>query len=102
MVMHIGLSVPARATERLIVPISPSDKKAVEKKALSRHMSTAEFVRRAVLQFDPRDEDGQEEAELRAVLKIFGDTHARTIEQLDRADRALDATFAYFAAKSAK
>ncbi len=91
--------MPALATERLIVPISPADKKKVEQKARLRRMSTSEFVRRAVLRDDPSDEERREEAELRALLDVFAVTHAETLEQLDRTDRALDQALAYFAAK---
>ncbi len=91
----------ALATERLIVPISPADKKKVEKKAKSRHMSTAEYVRRAVLRDDLGEEEQREEAELRALMEVFAVTHAQTLEQLDRTDRTLDRVLAYFAAKKA-
>jgi hypothetical protein len=91
--------MPALATERLIVPISPADKKAVEKKARSRQMSMAEFVRCAILRDDAPDDERGEEAELRALLDVFAVTHAETLEQLDRTDRALDDALAYFAAK---
>ena len=92
--------MPSLASARLIVPISPAEKKAVEQKASSQHISTAEFVRRAVLQYDPRNQDQQEEAELRALLDVFADTRASTLAQLEKTDRALDAAFAYFAGKS--
>ncbi len=91
--------MPALATERLIVPISPADKKTVEKKARLRRLSTAEFVRRAILRDDAPDDERREEAELRALLDMFSLTHAETLEQLDRTDRALDEALAYFAAK---
>ena len=91
--------MPALATERLIVPISPADKKMVERKASSGRMSMAEFVRRAVLRYDPREEQDQTEAELRSVLDAFNAMHADTLRQLDRTDAALDAALAYFAAK---
>jgi cytoplasmic iron level regulating protein YaaA (DUF328/UPF0246 family) len=94
--------MPALATQRLIVPISPADKEKVEKKASARHMSTAEFVRRAILRDDLLDEERQQEAELRALLEVFAVTHAETIEQLDRTDRALDKALAYFAAKEGR
>lgn len=90
----------ALATDRLIVPIAPGDKKAVEKKAAASRMSTAEFVRRAILNYDPRDEERQAEVELRALLDVFELAHAQTLEQLDRADAALDKAIAHFAAKS--
>jgi hypothetical protein len=93
--------MPAFATQRLIVPISPADKKKVEKKAKSRHMSTAEYVRRAVLRDDIGEDEQREEAELRALLEVFTITHAETLEQLDRTDRTLDMVLGYFAAKKA-
>jgi hypothetical protein len=89
----------ALATERLIVPISRADKKAVEKKASAGKMSTAEFVRRAALHYDPRNERRREEAELRSLLAAFRATHAETLAQLDRTDAALNAVLAHFAAK---
>ncbi len=91
--------MPALATERLIVPISPSEKTAVEKKVHSGKMSTAEFVRRAVVHYDPNEEELREEAELQALLEVFAVTHAETLDQLDRTDRALDKVLAHFASK---
>lgn len=84
------------ATERLIVPISPEDKKRVEAKAakLGRNM-TAEFVRRAALAYEP--DEAADEAELRALLACFEEVHAATLAQLDRTDQALDAALAHFA-----
>ena len=77
------------ATHRLIVPITAADKKAVEAKAakLGRNM-TAEFVRRAVLAYEP--DDAADEAELRALIASFAEIHAATLAQLDRTDAALD------------
>jgi hypothetical protein len=62
-------------------------------------MSMAEFVRCAILRDDAPDDERGEEAELRALLDVFAVTHAETLEQLDRTDRALDDALAYFAAK---
>ena len=90
----------ALATDRLIVPISPADKRLVERKASAGKMSMAEFVRRAALQYDPSAERQREEGDLRALLEVFGTTHAQTLGQLDRTDRALDAALAHFAAKT--
>jgi hypothetical protein len=90
----------ALASARLIVPISPDDKKIVEEKAAAGNMSAAELARRAVLDYDPREEARQEEAELQAQLEIFKAVHAETLAQLDRTDAALDAALAYFEAKS--
>jgi hypothetical protein len=65
-------------------------------------MSTSEFMRRAILRHDAADDERKEEAELRALLDVFALTHAETLEQLDRVDRALDDALAYFAAKERK
>ena len=64
----------ALATERLIVPISASDKRMVEAKASHGNISTAELVRRAVRRYDPQEE----EAELRSLLDVFATLHAET------------------------
>jgi hypothetical protein len=90
----------ALATSRLIVPISPANKRAVERKASASKMSTAEFVRRAILHHDPSAEQRREEEELRALLEAFDVVHAQTLQQLDRTDAALDAALAHFAAKT--
>ncbi|HWK46896.1 MAG TPA: hypothetical protein VNT30_19405 [Stellaceae bacterium] len=92
----------ALATERLIVPISSAEKQAVEKKAIAEKISTAEFVRRAILHYDPDKADQDVEAELRAVLEVFTLTHQQTLAQLDRTDVALDRALAHFAAKSSR
>jgi len=91
--------MPAVASKRLIVPISPADKKILARRAAAGKMSMAEFARRAVLKYDPRADEDQIEAELRAVLATFEALHAQTIEQLDRTDAALDAVLAHFAEK---
>jgi hypothetical protein len=87
------------ATERLIVPISPADKKRIEAKAarLGRNM-TAEFVRRAALAYDP--DEAEDEAELRALLASFEQVHKDTLAQLDRTDKALDTALAHFERRS--
>ena len=42
------------ATERLVVPITAKDKARVERKAaMAGRLSTAEFVRRAALNYEP-------------------------------------------------
>jgi hypothetical protein len=89
----------ALATDRLIVPITRADKRIVERKASAGKMSTAEFVRRAALHYDPGAERQREETELRALLDAFKAIHTQTLAQLDRTDTALDAALAHFAAK---
>ena len=90
------------ATERLIVPISPADKRRVERKAQAGKMSMAEFTRRALLNYDPSGENDRAEVELREVFQVFDGIHAQTLQQLDRTDAALDAALEYFAAKTCR
>jgi hypothetical protein len=90
--MELNMSL---ATQRLIVPITAKDKARVEKKAaLAGKISTAEFVRRAALNYEPADEAVA--AELRGLLDGFDELHASTLAQLDRTDAALDAALAHF------
>ncbi len=84
------------ATKRLIVPISPHDKKLVEQRAArAGKLSVAEFVRRAALSYEPADP--ATEQELRQLLDGFDALHESTLAQLDRTDAALDRALAHFA-----
>jgi len=84
------------ATQRLIVPITAKDKETVERKAAQAGgISTAEFVRRAALNYEPADVAAEQE--LRGLLDGFGALHAATLAQLDRTDAALAAALAHFA-----
>jgi len=48
------------ASERLVIPITAKDKARVERKAaMAGRLSTAEFVRRAALNYEPADEAAQ-------------------------------------------
>jgi hypothetical protein len=90
----------ALASERLVVQISAEDKKRVEAKAArAGAASTADFVRRAALNYEPAED--ADEAELRALLKALDGMHAKTLKQLDRTDRALDAALRHFARRRA-
>jgi hypothetical protein len=83
------------ATQRLIVPITAKDKARIERKAAKAgKISTAEFVRRAALNYESASE--AEEAELRTLVNALEELHAGTIAQLDRTDAALDAALAHF------
>jgi hypothetical protein len=88
------------ATARLIVPISPADKKLVEKRASQHAMSMAEFARRAMLDYDPDHDRSAQETELRALIAAHEVAFARMAEQLDRADAAVDRMIAHFEAKA--
>ncbi|MGH6838932.1 MAG: plasmid mobilization protein [Methylocella sp.] len=88
------------ATQRLVVPITAKDKARVERKAaLAGKISTAEFVRRAALNYEPADEAA--EAELRGLVAGFDELHGRTLAQFDRTEAALDAALAHFKRKRA-
>jgi hypothetical protein len=85
----------ALATQRLVVQIAAKDKALIERKAAKAgKMSTAEFVRRAALDYEPADQEAA--AELRSLLEGFDELHADTLAQLDRTDAALDAALAHF------
>jgi Ribbon-helix-helix protein, copG family len=95
--MEAGMSL---ATQRLIVPITKKDKERVERKAAKAgKISTAEFVRRAALNYEPADAEA--EAELRCLVTGFEELHAATLAQLDRTDAALDAALAHFSRERA-
>jgi len=83
------------ASERVVVLMSPTEKAALEKKARQLGTSVGELVRRSVDAYG--SEIAAEDAE--ALLKVFEETHARTLEALGKAERELDRTLAYFAAK---
>ncbi len=60
------------ATQRLIVPITAKDKARVERKAAKAgKISTAEFVRRAALNYEPADEGRRSCARLPIVSRSF-------------------------------
>jgi hypothetical protein len=83
------------ASERLVVPITAKDKARVEKKAaMAGKISTAEYVRRAALNYEPADAAAA--AELRGLVKGFEELHASTLAQLDRTNAALDAALTHF------
>ncbi|MGI8568576.1 MAG: plasmid mobilization protein [Methylocella sp.] len=85
----------ALATQRLVVPITAKDKARVERKAAKAgKISTAEFVRRAALSYEPTD--AEVEAELRGLVAGFEELHASTLAQLDRTGAALNAALAHF------
>ena len=89
----------AAATERLIVPISPAEKKRIERRASQHGLSMAEYARRALLDYDPDETRSAQEAELRALIEAHEAAFARMTEQLDRADAAVERMVAHFAAK---
>jgi hypothetical protein len=87
----------AASTERVVVLMTAAEKKALDRKAKRIGSSAAELVRRSVASFDP-DVD---EAEIERMLDVLSISHRAAVTALDRAERELAETRAYFAAKSA-
>jgi hypothetical protein len=87
------------ATERLIVPMSPADKKRVEKRASRHSLSMAEYARRAMLGYDPDTDQAAQEAELHTLIAAHEAALQRMTEQLDRADAAVERMVSHFSAK---
>jgi hypothetical protein len=85
----------AAATERVVVLMTPTEKRALERKAKATRLSAGELVRRSVEAFDPRFTD---QAVL-AMLDSFTASHETTLRALDNAERELAETRAYFARK---
>jgi hypothetical protein len=81
------------ATARVVVLMSPEEKAALDRKAAQAgRISAGELVRRAVEAYD--EETIREAEELKALLRVLADTHAATLNALDRTDRKFDALFA--------
>jgi len=85
----------AAATERIVVLMTPAEKRAMEAKARRMGASAAQLVRRSVAAFD----EAADAAEVEALLKTLASTHAATLAALDRAERELAETRAWFAKK---
>jgi phosphotransacetylase len=85
----------AAATERVVVLMTPAEKRTLERKAKRIGASAAELVRRSVESFDP-DAD---ETEIEHMLEILTQSHQKTLAALDRAEREVAETRAYFSAK---
>lgn len=85
----------AGATERVVVLMTPAEKRSLERKAKATRLSTGELVRRSVEAFDPRMTDGA----VMALLDTFSASHRESLQALDRAEKELAETRAYFAAK---
>lgn len=85
----------AGATERVVVLMTPAEKRSLERKAKASRLSTGELVRRSVEAFDARLTDGA----VVALLDTFATSHRESLQALDRAEKELAETRAYFAAK---
>jgi cytochrome P450 len=87
--------VMAAATERVVVLMTPAEKRALERKAKAAHLSAGELVRRSVEAFDPRLADRS----VVSMLESFAASHETTVRALDNAEHELAETRAYFARK---
>jgi hypothetical protein len=84
----------AAATERVVVLMTPAQKRALAK-ARRLGSSAAELVRRSVDAFDPAMDD----EEIMALLDVLVESHRSTFAAIDQAEREVAITRAYFAAK---
>ncbi len=82
------------ASERVVVLMSPVEKRALDAKAArAGRISAGELVRRAVAAYD--EGAVSEAAELRDLLDVLRGVHAETLRRLDATERKLDDTLAY-------
>jgi hypothetical protein len=88
----------AVATERVVVLMTRAEKKALEVKARRLGASTGELVRRSVSAYD----EDLDSPEIEALLESLKTSHENTIAALDRAERELAETRAWFAKKRAR
>lgn len=80
------------ATERVVVLMTKTEKRALEAKARRMGTSTAELVRRSVDAFD--EDVGATEIE--ALLDALATAHKATLAALDRAESEIAETRAWF------
>ncbi|MCC7048424.1 MAG: hypothetical protein IT562_17040 [Alphaproteobacteria bacterium] len=85
----------AAATERVVVLMTPAEKRALERKAKATQLSAGELVRRSVEAFDPRLADRT----VLALLDSFAASHEAAATALESAEREMAETRAYFARK---
>jgi len=82
------------ASERVVVLMSPAEKRVLDAKAArAGRISAGELVRRAVEAYDEGAAD--EATELRELLDVLAGVHAQTLRRLDATERKLDDTLAY-------
>ena len=77
-------------TERVTVLMKPEEKAAIEAKAAERGVSSGEYIRLAVDNFDRIS--AEEEAELAALVAEANDAIPKMQASLDRSIATLDAT----------
>ena len=85
----------ASASERVVVLMTPREKRGLEAKARRLGASAAELVRRSVKAYDPDADDKQVET----LLRQLTGAHQAALAALDGAERELAETRAHFASK---
>ncbi|HYD98431.1 MAG TPA: hypothetical protein VEH84_03515 [Alphaproteobacteria bacterium] len=82
------------ATERVVVLVSPGEKRLFERKAKEMNLpSVSELVRRSVEAYRAEDDT----AELGALVRALNESHSQAIAALEAAEAELAETRAYFA-----
>lgn len=74
------------ATARLVVQMTPAEKRRLDARAKMLGVSTSEFVRRRVAD----DDLGENREEIEALLATLADAAPRILESLDRSIREAD------------
>jgi hypothetical protein len=87
----------ASATSRVVILMTPSEKRSLETKARRLGASAAELVRRSVRSYDPAANDAQ----IETMLGRLTASHRATMAALDEAEHELAQTRAHLAKKRA-
>ena len=85
----------AAATQRVVILMTPAEKRSLETKARRLGASAAELVRRSVRSYDPAAND----TKIGTMLRRLAESHQATIAALDDAERELEQTRAHFSKK---
>ena len=86
----------AAATERVVILMTKPEKRSLESKARRIGASTAELVRRSVTAYDPDEQDERTGELIESLLEQLAKMHKSALAALDRAERELAETRAYF------
>lgn len=73
------------ATSRLMVLMSPEERRALDAKAKAAGISAGELMRRGAAAYEIGTEGEAEE--LRALIALFDKTHAETLRRLDENEK---------------
>lgn len=87
------------ATERVVILMTPQEKKRLESRARQAKSSVGEFVRRSIDSYDP-DENARLE-EIEALLDTLRSSHVDALSALAEAEREIKETREYFAGRGA-